>query len=145
MTDNNSLPPGELEQLAREESHPSALLTEADMRKFRNELTAHAYDTLALCPDHRDKATGRCIVCVAEERVRQEMKAPADPPVPAALDALLRKWRDWLYVCDRNGWDRSDLRMCADELEAALRAAGPRRNPQLKDEDAIETALAGPR
>lgn len=25
-------------------------------------------DRLALCPGHRDKATGRCIVCQAEER-----------------------------------------------------------------------------
>lgn len=29
-------------------------------------------ERLALCPDHRDKATGRCVICVAEERTRQD-------------------------------------------------------------------------
>lgn len=28
-------------------------------------------ERLALCSDHRDKATGRCVICVAEERTRQ--------------------------------------------------------------------------
>ena len=28
---------------------------------------------LALCPDHRDKATGRCIVCVAVERAERNL------------------------------------------------------------------------
>src|SRR5262245_44901432 len=28
---------------------------------------ARAYERLNLCPDHRDKATGRCVVCQAEE------------------------------------------------------------------------------
>lgn len=31
-------------------------------------------ERMALCSDHRDKATGRCIVCQAEERTRQELK-----------------------------------------------------------------------
>lgn len=34
----------------------------------------HYIERLALCPDHRDKATGRCIVCQAEERTRQELR-----------------------------------------------------------------------
>ena len=37
----------------------------------------HYIERLALCPDHRDKATGRCIVCQAEERTRQELRAAA--------------------------------------------------------------------
>ena len=39
------------------------------------EIERRAYDRLALCSDHRDKATGRCIVCVAEERTRREQAA----------------------------------------------------------------------
>jgi hypothetical protein len=32
------------------------------------EIQRAAMDRLALCPDHRDKATGVCIVCQAELR-----------------------------------------------------------------------------
>lgn len=39
-------------------------------------LAQRALERLALCPDHRDKYTGRCIVCVAEERTRRELKEP---------------------------------------------------------------------
>jgi hypothetical protein len=68
----------------------------------------------------------------------------ADPPVPTALDALLdriqrlpRQWRSHAdaIMDDVNAGDaprdESDLArgwlQCADELEAVLRAAGPRR------------------
>lgn len=37
----------------------------------------HYIDRLALCADHRDKATGRCVVCQAEERTRQEVRRTA--------------------------------------------------------------------
>ena len=33
------------------------------------------YDRLALCPDHHENTTGRCIVCVAEERAAQKWRA----------------------------------------------------------------------
>ena len=39
-----------------------------------------AYERLALCSDHRDKATGRCIVCQAEERTQEEMWANGRNP-----------------------------------------------------------------
>lgn len=43
------------------------------------EIERRAYDRLALCPDHRDKATGRCIVCVAEERTKRELRSSPLP------------------------------------------------------------------
>jgi hypothetical protein len=39
------------------------------------EIEKRAYDRLALCPDHRDKANGTCIVCKAEHVTRQELHA----------------------------------------------------------------------
>lgn len=39
------------------------------------ELAQRAYDRLALCPDHRDKTNGTCIVCMAERRTQQEAVA----------------------------------------------------------------------
>lgn len=40
-------------------------------------------DRWNLCPDHRDKATGRCMVCDGERRGREEARSSA-PPVPHA-------------------------------------------------------------
>jgi len=40
----------------------------------RYELLQHAFDRLNLCPDHRDKATGVCVVCQAETRTRRMME-----------------------------------------------------------------------
>jgi hypothetical protein len=68
--------------------------------------------------------------------------APADPPVPAALDALLREWRELQQGLSKEARDPNigrnaasycdgkamALRFCADELEAALRAAGNLKN-----------------
>lgn len=45
-------------------------------------------ERLALCPDHRDKATGRCVVCVAEERTRREER-------DARLDAVRKRVVPW--------------------------------------------------
>lgn len=42
--------------------------------KLIRESAERFIDRLALCPDHRDKATGRCIVCQAEERTRAELR-----------------------------------------------------------------------
>lgn len=36
-----------------------------------NEIERRNYERLALCPDHRDKASGRCIVCQAETRSKE--------------------------------------------------------------------------
>ena len=41
-----------------------------------------AYDRLQLCPDHRDKVNGRCIVCMAEERTRQEGASSGSASTP---------------------------------------------------------------
>jgi len=38
-------------------------------------ITERALDRLSLCSDHRDKATGHCVVCQAEERTRAEIRA----------------------------------------------------------------------
>lgn len=48
------------------------------------------YDALAICPDHRDKHDGRCIVCVAEERTKVEPLQPAAaaPPIDLEPDDL---------------------------------------------------------
>jgi GNAT superfamily N-acetyltransferase len=35
-------------------------------------------ERLALCPDHRDKAIGVCIVCQAEKRTREELRAEGE-------------------------------------------------------------------
>lgn len=48
--------------------------TRAATIKHVVELERRNYDRLALCSDHRDKATGRCIVCVAEERTKREVE-----------------------------------------------------------------------
>jgi hypothetical protein len=40
--------------------------------QHRIDMLERQYDRLALCPDHRDKVTGRCVVCIAEERTRYE-------------------------------------------------------------------------
>lgn len=42
---------------------------------LRLRLAERQVERMALCSDHRDKVTGRCIVCVAEERTRREMRA----------------------------------------------------------------------
>lgn len=53
-------------------------------------LSNRAIETLALCPDHRDKGTGdRCIVCKFEESARREARAEraearADEAAPRA-------------------------------------------------------------
>lgn len=43
--------------------------------KRRLEISERQYDRLALCPDHRDKATGRCIACDGETRSRRAAQA----------------------------------------------------------------------
>lgn len=48
--------------------------TDLELRLLRRQV-----ERMALCPDHRDKATGRCIVCQAEERTRQELADIARP------------------------------------------------------------------
>jgi hypothetical protein len=48
----------------------TAVQREHALSEHRIEIATRAYDRLALCPDHRDKASGRCIVCTAEERTR---------------------------------------------------------------------------
>lgn len=46
--------------------------------KFELDALRRQVERLALCPDHRDKADGRCIVCVAEERTRAEVRRSRD-------------------------------------------------------------------
>jgi hypothetical protein len=69
-----------------------------------------------------------------------EITDGADPPVPVALDALLRElieqWRSssaWMMgSTSPDEWQKGSsahLRKCASQLEAALRAAGPQRTP----------------
>jgi len=53
-------------------------------RQRQLEIIEHAYSGLALCSDHRDKANGRCIVCVAEERTRREFAASRAETAPQA-------------------------------------------------------------
>lgn len=47
------------------------LLKELARLQRINEIEKRSYDRLNLCSDHRDKANGRCIVCVAEERAAE--------------------------------------------------------------------------
>ena len=50
----------------------AALAQEMARLQLRVTLAERQVERMALCPDHRDKATGRCIVCQAEERTTQE-------------------------------------------------------------------------
>ncbi len=54
------------------ESELNALLRTLHIAETRLQHLQRQYDRLALCPDHRDKATGRCVVCQAEDRAKQE-------------------------------------------------------------------------
>lgn len=45
--------------------------------RVRLEHVERAYERLDLCPDHRDKANGRCLACQAEANVRAERVQPA--------------------------------------------------------------------
>lgn len=47
---------------------------ECSRLRARMELAERQYDRLELCSDCRDKATGRCVVCVGEERGRSNVK-----------------------------------------------------------------------
>jgi predicted ribosome quality control (RQC) complex YloA/Tae2 family protein len=63
---------GELDAVRAEVSR----LREALDKQTRiSEIEKQAYDRLALCPDHRDKASGVCVVCQAEARTRDEALA----------------------------------------------------------------------
>lgn len=127
----------QLDTLAQEQAHLQRIV----------EIERRAYDRLALCPDHRDKANGRCIVCVAEER---ERRAAADARL-ASLGQLVEQWRNiaealtreanWMDGCNGRLYDpeerRALLRLaaqregCADELAASL---GQQKEEQQKDE-----------
>jgi hypothetical protein len=52
---------------------------EARKEIYSGQLAERFIERIALCPDHRDKATGRCIVCVAEERTRGERRSEKLP------------------------------------------------------------------
>lgn len=60
--------------------------------ELRLRLAERAYERLNLCPDHRDKASGTCIVCEAERRTAQE-------------SAALRSRAEWqdMETAPRNG------------------------------------------
>lgn len=47
---------------------------ELDRTRNERDRAERQVDRFALCPDHRDKATGRCVVCQAEERTRIELR-----------------------------------------------------------------------
>lgn len=61
---------------------------EPELRLLRRQV-----ERMALCPDHRDKGTGRCIVCQAEERTRNELiEASQSPSTPeGSLSHSMRK------------------------------------------------------
>lgn len=46
-------------------------------------------ERLALCPDHRDKASGQCIVCQAETRTAESLRAQLQTITEAAQALLL--------------------------------------------------------
>lgn len=84
---------------------------ELEVRLLRRQV-----ERMALCPDHRDKATGRCIVCQAEERTRQELAAD-----PTPSDAREAGWQPWHPIAKAPKVHPSEL----DRLRA--------ENEKLKD------------
>lgn len=50
---------------------------EAEIARLQHRvgLETRAYERLELCPDHRDKTNGTCIVCMAEKRTKGELEA----------------------------------------------------------------------
>lgn len=64
---------------------------ELEIERRRRGMAERQVERLALCPDHRDKATGRCIVCQAEERTRMEQaKRPHVTPLPPSTPGETR-------------------------------------------------------
>jgi hypothetical protein len=109
---------------------------ERDIATLKAECMERAYDRLMLCSDHRDKANGRCLVCVAEERTRREMREDRAEAAEAAL-LTLRQQQERLVEAATLvanslddvaaiGWAKSiDERHWAQSNAATLRLALP--------------------
>ena len=119
---------------------PAVPQAEAELKA---RLDARYIERLNICPDHRDKANGRCVVCVAEERGRVEAQA-ALPAPHLDVQALIAKWREkakHLRTISRDTVVETLVEQfaaghedCADELEAALQQpAQPDRTTPLAD------------
>ena len=101
------------------------------------------YDRLALCPDHHENTTGRCIVCVAEERAAQKWRAE-NAALRAERDMAQESAQYW-----RGEYETSNAfaRQCVARLaalEEALTALEQRWREQASGYMAIAQANAGP-
>lgn len=88
----------------------------------------HGYiERLALCSDHRDKATGRCIVCHAEERTRAELRRQpveiAELECPWCGDRIMHPPKPSGGCLTAEVRGRVWHPRCAEEYEAAKQAA----------------------
>ncbi len=59
------------------DQHAPAARLDLEIAKLKHiiEIERRNYDRLNLCPDHRDKSGDYCIVCRAETRTREELRA----------------------------------------------------------------------
>lgn len=69
---------GVREAFDRIQPHWEALVSERDRAQLQVRCYQRVEERNAICPDHRDKGTGTCIVCQAETRTRREVSAELD-------------------------------------------------------------------